>query len=44
LQQLGVGRVQAARWRERWLEAGLEGIERDLPCAPPVKVDVKQSA
>ena len=27
-QQLGVGRVQVARWRERWLEAGLEGIER----------------
>ena len=41
-QQLGVGRVQVARWRERWLEAGLEGIERDLPRgAPPVKVDVK---
>ena len=40
--QLGIGRVQVARWRERWLEAGLEGIERDLPRgAPPVKVDVK---
>ena len=38
----GVGRVQVARCRERWLEAGLEGIERDLPRgAPPVKVDVK---
>jgi transposase len=41
-EQLGVGRVQVARWRERWLEAGVEGIERDLPRgAPPVKVDVK---
>ena len=41
-EQLGIGRVQVARWRERWLEAGLEGIERDLPRgAPPVKVDVK---
>lgn len=41
-QQLGVGRVQVARWRERWLEAGLEGIARDLPRgAPPVKVGVK---
>ena len=41
-EQLGIGRVQVARWRERWLEGGLEGIERDLPRgAPPVKVDVK---
>jgi transposase len=40
--RLGVGRVQVARWRERWLAAGLEGIERDLPRgAPPLKVDVK---
>jgi transposase len=40
-QQLGVGRVQSARWRERYLESGLKGIERDLPRgAPPVKVDV----
>ena len=39
--QLGVGRVQVARWRERYLKSGLEGIERDLPRgAPPVKVDV----
>ena len=38
---LGIGRVQVARWRERYLESGLEGIERDLPRgAPPVKVDV----
>jgi len=38
---LGVGRVQVARWRERYLASGLQGIERDLPRgAPPVKVDV----
>jgi transposase len=40
-ERLGIGRVQVARWRERYLEAGLQGIERDLPRgAPPVKVDV----
>ena len=40
-EQLGIGRVQVARWRERYLQAGLQGIERDLPRgAPPVKVDV----
>lgn len=40
-EHLGIGRVQVARWRERYLESGLEGIERDLPRgAPPVKVDV----
>jgi len=40
-EQLGVGRVQVSRWRERYIESGLEGIERDLPRgAPPVKVDV----
>jgi transposase len=40
-QQLGVGRVQVSRWRERYTQAGLAGIERDLPRgAPPVKVDV----
>lgn len=40
-QQLGVGRVQVARWRERYAESRLAGIERDLPRgAPPVKVDV----
>ncbi len=39
--RLGIGRVQVARWRERFLQAGLQGIERDLPRgAPPVKVDV----
>jgi transposase len=40
-EQLGIGRVQVSRWRERYLEGGLQGIERDLPRgAPPVKVDV----
>jgi transposase len=39
--ELSVGRVQVARWRERYAEAGLAGIERDLPRgAPPIKVDV----
>jgi transposase len=39
--QLGVGRVQVARWRERYAESRLAGIERDLPRgAPPAKVDV----
>lgn len=39
--QLGIGRVQVSRWRERYIESGLAGIERDLPRgAPPVKVDV----
>lgn len=40
-QQLGVGRMQVARWRERYAESRLAGIERDLPRgAPPAKVDV----
>ena len=39
--QLGIGRVQVARWRERFGQSRLAGIERDLPRgAPPVKVDV----
>ena len=39
--QLDVGRVQVSRWRERYSELRLAGIERDLPRgAPPVKVDV----
>ena len=42
-EQLGVGRVQVSRWRERYVQFGLEGIERDLPRgAPPVKVDVQR--
>ncbi len=40
-QQLGIGRVQVARWCERYLQSGVQGIERDLPRgAPPVKVNV----
>ena len=40
-EQLGVGRVQVSRWRERYMQSRLAGIERDLPRgAPPVKVDV----
>jgi transposase len=39
--ELGVGRVQVARWRERYARARLAGIERDLPRgAPARKVDV----
>ena len=39
--QLNVGRVQVSRWRERYAESRLTGIERDLPRgAPPAKVDV----
>jgi transposase len=39
--QLGVGRVQVSRWRERYAQSRLAGIERDLPRgAPPAKVDV----
>mgnify|MGYP006182244713 FL=1 len=39
-EQVGVGRVQVSRWRERYAQSRLAGIERDLPRgAPPVKVD-----
>jgi transposase len=39
--ELGVGRVQVSRWRERYAESRLAGIERDLPRgAPPVTVNV----
>ena len=42
-QEVGVGRVAVARWRQRYLESGLEGIEKDLPRgAPPLKVDVSK--
>jgi transposase len=38
--ELDVGRVQVSRWRERYAQSRLAGIERDLPRgAPPVKVD-----
>ena len=39
--EVGVGRIAVARWRQRYLESGLEGIEKDLPRgAPPLKVNV----
>ncbi|MGQ0503092.1 MAG: helix-turn-helix domain-containing protein [Panacagrimonas sp.] len=39
--EVGVGRIQVARWRERFIEKRLPGIERDLPRgAPPKKIDV----
>ena len=38
--QLNVGRVQVARWRERYIESGLAGIERDLPRGAPSTIDV----
>jgi transposase len=42
-QHVGVGRVQVARWRSRYIELGLEGIEHDLPRgAPQMKVDVQK--
>ena len=28
---LGVGRIQVARWRERFADAGLAAIEKNLP-------------
>ncbi len=40
-EQLRIGRVQVSRWRERYAQSRLEGIERDLARgAPPAKVDV----
>lgn len=40
-EEMGVGRVHVSRWRDRYAELGLAGIERDLPRgAPKVKVDV----
>ena len=38
--ELGIGRVQVARWRGRYAQERLAGIARDLPRgAPPAKVD-----
>ena len=40
-QMLAVGRVQVSRWRQRYQQYRLAGIERDLPRgAPPMTVDV----
>ena len=42
-EEVGVGRVQAARWRDRFVQRRMAGIERDLPRgAPPRKVDVSK--
>ena len=30
-EELGVGRVQVGRWRARYAQEGMAGIERDLP-------------
>jgi transposase len=39
--KLALGRVQVARWRQRYLQSRLAGVERDLPRgAPAKKVDV----
>ena len=40
-EEMGVGRIQVARWRGRYADMRLAGIERDLPRgAPPKKVDI----
>jgi transposase len=33
--ELRVGRVQVGRWRDRYAQGGIEGIERDLPRGAP---------
>jgi len=41
--QLDIGRAQVARWRQRYIDSGLAGIERDLPRgAPPLKLNVQK--
>ena len=40
-EKLGVGALQVSRWRQRYAQARLAGIERDLPRgAPPKTMDV----
>jgi transposase len=40
-EELGIGRIQVARWRERYAHSERASIERDLPRgAPPAKVDI----
>lgn len=34
-QELGVARITAGRWRQRYIESGIAGIERDLPRGAP---------
>lgn len=41
--QVGIGRIAVARWRDRYAQGRLAGIEHDLPRgAPPKKLDVAQ--
>ena len=41
--QLGVGRVQVGRWRNRYLDGGLAAIEKDLPRGGrPVQADAAE--
>ena len=40
-EQLGVGRVQVSRWRERYVQFGLGGIERDLQLLAPMQTKVE---
>ncbi len=38
--ELDIGRVQVSRWRERFVQSRVAGIQRDLPRgAPPLKMD-----
>jgi Homeodomain-like domain len=42
-EELDIDRITAGRWRKRYIDSGLAGIERDLPRgAPPVKVNVAE--
>ena len=42
-ERLDIGRIQVARWRGRYAQMRLAGIERDLPRgAPPKKVELAQ--
>ncbi|CAG2143992.1 HTH-type transcriptional regulator MalT [Cupriavidus yeoncheonensis] len=43
--ELGLGRAQVSRWRERFVQSRLAGIEHNLPRgAPPVKIDLVRLA
>jgi transposase len=42
-EELDIDRITSARWRKRYIDSGLAGIERDRPRgAPPVKVNVAE--
>ena len=41
--ELGIGRIQVGRWRERFAQGGIEAIESDLPrSGRKARVDVAQ--